>query len=132
MPSAKGYRLYVDELLKDDDISLEEIKYIQSKLETRVNEIEELTKIATNTLSEVTHYTSVAIGPKSTDQLIEEIKFVLLGTRMLMCVIVTDGGLVKEAIIKFDEAFFFKSSKQRSKSLDNLSVISIFVSSFTS
>lgn len=65
VPSALGYRLYVDELLKEDNISLEEIKYIKSKLETRVNEMEELTKIATNTLSEITHYTTVAIGPKT-------------------------------------------------------------------
>lgn len=103
MPSAKGYRLYVDELLNEDNISLEEIKYIQSKLETRVNEIEELTKIATNTLSEITHYTSVAIGPRNEFQNIEEVKFVLLGTRMLMAVILTDTGIIKETIIKFDE-----------------------------
>ena len=103
VPSAKGYRLYVDELLKEQNLSLEETKYIKDKLEIKVNEIEELTKITTNTLSEITHYTTVAIGPKNTDQLIEEIKFVLLGTRMLMCVIITDTGLVKEAIIKFDE-----------------------------
>lgn len=103
VPSAKGYRFYVDELLKDDDISLEEIRYIQSKLETRVNAIEELTKIATNTLSEITHYTSVAIGPKTTMQNIEEVKFVLLGSRMLMAVILTDSGIIKETIIKFDE-----------------------------
>jgi len=103
VPSAKGYRLYVDELLKDQNLSLEETKYIKDKLEIKVNEIEELTKITTNTLSEITHYTTVAIGPKNDNQIIEEIKFVLLGTRMMMCVIVTDGGLVKEAIIKFDE-----------------------------
>lgn len=103
VPSAKGYRFYVDELLNDQDISVEEIKYIQSKLETKVNEIEDLTKIATTTLSEITHYTTVAVGPRSNMQIIEEIKFVLLGSRMLMCVIVTDSGLVKETIIKFDE-----------------------------
>ena len=45
IPSAKGYRLYVNELLNDQNISIDEIKYIQSKLETRVNEIEELTKV---------------------------------------------------------------------------------------
>ena len=39
-----------------------------------INEIEELTKIATSTLSEVTHYTTVAIGPKTAMQNIEEIK----------------------------------------------------------
>ena len=103
VPSAKGYRFYVDELLKDDNISLEEIKYIQSKLETKVNAIEDLTKIATTTLSEITHYTTVSIGPQTTNNLIEEIKFVLLGTRMLMAIIVTDAGIIKETIIKFDE-----------------------------
>ena len=68
IPSEKGYRYYVDELMKDDDISLEEIKYISSKLETKVNEIEELTKIAANTISEVTHYTTLSIGPKNDEQ----------------------------------------------------------------
>lgn len=103
VPSEKGYRYYVDELLKEDDISLEEIKYISDKLETKVNEIEDLTKIAANTISEVTHYTTVSIGPKTNSQIIEEIKFVLLGSRMMMAVILTDSGLVKETIIKFDE-----------------------------
>lgn len=103
VPSKKGYRFYVDELINEEDISLEEIKYIQNKLSTKVNEIEDLTKIATTTLSEITHYTTVAIGPKSEMQIIEEMKFVLLGSRMLMVVIVTDSGLVKETIIKYDE-----------------------------
>lgn len=61
VPSEKGYRFYVDELINDEDISLEEIKYIQNRLSTKVNEIEDLTKIATTTLSEITHYTTVAI-----------------------------------------------------------------------
>lgn len=95
IPSALGYRLYVNELIKDDNISLEEIKYIQSKLSTKVNEIEDLTKITSQTLSEVTHYTSVAVGPRAEEQKIQEIKFVLLGTRMLMAVILTDTGMVK-------------------------------------
>lgn len=103
VPSAKGYRLYVDELLNDHNISIGEIKYIQSKLMAKINEIEDLTKIATSTISEVTHYTTVAIGPKTQMQNIEEIKFVLLGTRMLMAVILTDSGLVKETMIKFDQ-----------------------------
>ena len=70
IPSEKGYRYYVDELLRDDNISLEEIKYISDKLETKVNEIEDLTKIATSTLSEITHYTTLAIGPSTDTQTI--------------------------------------------------------------
>ena len=103
VPSDKGYRLYVDELLNEEDISLEEVKYIKDKLQSKVDEIEELTKIATNTLSEITHYTTVSIGAKPNLQIIEEFKFVLLGNRILMVVILTDTGLIREAIIKFDE-----------------------------
>lgn len=103
IPSAKGYRFYVDELLNDENISLDEIQFIKSRLETKVNEIEDLTKITTNTISELTHYATVAIGPKVDKQTIEDIKFVLLGNRVLMAVILTDTGIIKESIIKFDE-----------------------------
>ena len=99
VPSAKGYRLYVDELLNDKNISLAEIKYIQAKLMDKVNDIEDLTKIATSTISEVTHYTTFAIGPRTEMQNIQEIKFVLLGSRMLMAGILTDTGTIKETII---------------------------------
>lgn len=106
IPSIKGYRLYVEELLKEDNISIEEIQYIKNKLQTKVNKIEELTKIATNTLSELTHYTTVAIGPKVNKQIIQEIKFVLLGSRMLMAVILTNTGMIKETIINFEEDIY--------------------------
>ena len=103
VPSAKGYRFYVDELMQDDRISLDEIKYISEKLETKVHEIEDLTKLTATTISEITHYTAVTIGPKTTEQIIEEIKFVMLGSRMILAIIMTDSGMVKETIIKFDE-----------------------------
>lgn len=44
IPSAQGYRYYVDELLNYNDISMQEIKYIQTQLATKVNQIEDLTK----------------------------------------------------------------------------------------
>ena len=106
IPSVKGYRLYVDELLKEDNISLEEIKYIKEKLQIKADQIVDLTKIASNTLSEITHYTTVAIGPKVTKQIIKEIKFVLLGSRMLMAVILTNTGMIKETIINFGEDIY--------------------------
>ena len=103
IPSEQGYRYYVDELVEDDNISLEEIKYIGDQLSQNVHEIEDLTRITTSTLSEITHYTTVAIGPKNTEQIIESIKFVALSPRMVMVVIVTNNGNVKETIIKYDE-----------------------------
>lgn len=103
IPSAKGYRFYVDELLNDEKISLDEIQYIKTKLETKVNEIEELTKIATDTLSEITHYTTVAIGPEANNNIISDVKFISLGNRILMAIVLTENGAIKETIIKYNE-----------------------------
>ncbi len=103
IPSVKGYRFYVDELLNDENITVEEIEYIKENLQNKVDEIEDLTKITTNTISEMTHYTTVAIGPDTTNNIIKDIKFILLGERLLMAVILTENGAVKETIIKYDE-----------------------------
>ena len=131
IPSQKGYRYYVDELLREDSLSRAEIAYIKEKLEQKVNDLEELTKIATTTLSEVTHYTTVAIGPQVDRHVIVDIKFILLGARVLMAVILTDSGIIRESIIKFDEnisqeqvddlSAIFKS-KLVGKSLDEINV----------
>lgn len=103
IPSQRGYRYYIDELLRDDKLTAKEMQYIKNKLETTVNELEDLTKIATTTLSELTHYTTIAIGPKIETHTILDVKFVLLGSRVMMAIILTDSGIIREAIIKFDE-----------------------------
>ena len=79
---------------------------MELKLEQKVNDLEELTKIATTTLSEITHYTTVAIGPQVEKHTIVDIKFILLGARVLMAVILTDSGIIRESIIKFDEDIY--------------------------
>jgi heat-inducible transcriptional repressor len=103
VPSQKGYRYYVDELLREDSLSRREIEIIKKRLETKVNALEDLAKIATTTLSEITHYTTIQISPNVNNHTITDIKFILLGNNVLMAVILTDSGIIRETIIKFDE-----------------------------
>lgn len=103
VPSQKGYRYYVDELLREDNLSKQEMEIIKNRLEIKVNGLEDLARIATTTLSEITHYTAISVEPDVNKHIITDIKFVLLGSRMLMTVILTDSGVIKESIIKFDE-----------------------------
>lgn len=78
VPSQKGYRYYVDQLIRDDNLTKQEIEIIKQRLETKVNGLEDLARIATTTLSEITHYTTVAVGPDMNHHTIIDIKFVLL------------------------------------------------------
>lgn len=103
IPSEKGYRYYVDELLREDALSRKEMEMIRDMLDAKINSLEDLTKIATTTLSEITHYTTVAVEPNMSNHTIIDIKFILLGSRLLMAVILTDSGIIRESVIKFDE-----------------------------
>lgn len=103
IPSELGYRYYVDKLVEEAKLSKEEIFTIKDVLTKRSNTLDELLNVASSTLSELTHYTSLAIGPDIAEDTIKDVEFLLLGNTNLMTIILTECGVIKEAIIKFED-----------------------------
>ena len=102
-PSKMGYRYYVDKLILDEKLSSSDLKLIRKNLGQKVINLEELTKITTATISEITHYTSIAITSKDIKEVITSVEFIRIGLDTIMVLIITDKGRVKETIIKFDK-----------------------------
>lgn len=103
VPSKMGYRYYVDKLILDEKLSSSDLKLIRKNLGQKVINLEELTKITTATISEITHYTSIAITSKDIKEVITSVEFIRIGLDTIMVLIITDKGRVKETIIKFDK-----------------------------
>ena len=103
VPSKMGYRYYVDKLILDEKLSSSDLKLIKKNLGQKVINLEELTKITTATISEITHYTSIAITSKDIKEVITSVEFIRIGLDTIMVLIITDKGRVKETIIKFDK-----------------------------
>jgi heat-inducible transcription repressor hrcA len=103
VPSKMGYRYYVDKLILDEKLSSSDLKLIKKNLGQKVINLEELTKITTATISEITHYTSIAITSKDIKEMITSVEFIRIGLDTIMVLIITDKGRVKETIIKFDK-----------------------------
>lgn len=103
VPSKMGYRYYVDKLILDEKLSSSDLKLIRRNLGQKVINLEELTKITTATISEITHYTSIAITSKDIKEVITSVEFIRIGLDTIMVLIITDKGRVKETIIKFDK-----------------------------
>ena len=59
VPSEKGYRYYVDNMLTPQRISKNEIKQIRSIFEERMVETEQIIRKSAEILSELTNYTSI-------------------------------------------------------------------------
>ena len=103
VPSKMGYRYYVDKLILDEKLSSSDLKLIRKNLGQKIINLEELTKITTVTISEITHYTSIAITSKDIKEVITSVEFIRIGLDTIMVLIITDKGRVKETIIKFDK-----------------------------
>lgn len=102
VPSSKGYRLYIDDIMKEKNLTAKEKAVIDEVLQDNITKIESLIKEATNVLSKLTNYASIAMGPEADMCSVEEIKLVKIGNNRLMIVILADTGVIKESIVKYD------------------------------
>lgn len=104
VPSSKGYRLYIDDIMKEKNLSPKEKAVIDEILQNDITKIENLIQEATNILSKLTNYASIAMGPEIENCSVDEIKLVKIGNDKLMIVILADNGLIKESVVKYEGA----------------------------
>lgn len=104
VPSDKGYRLYVDEILKlkrpsIDLIKKDEIKKILSK-ESR--EIEELIQNSAKFLSALTNYTALAISPQAKQSKLKHIQLISINSKEVLLILVSESDIVKNSILRLE------------------------------
>ena len=103
VPSDKGYRLYVDHLMQAHILAMEDIKQIKNAIELRMNEINTLIVRASDIISIITGYTSIALSPNLTKAVLKTIQIIPVDERKALIIVVTGGGTVKNQLIRFEE-----------------------------
>ena len=103
IPSAKAYRLYVDNLMKTCKLTLDEREQMHEHLVSRSKQVEGVIRSAANVLSDATKYTSVIVAPKLGTLRIKHVQLVPVAERTALMVIVTSAGIVKDAVIRVPE-----------------------------
>ena len=104
VPSDKGYRLYVDQLMQVHDLNTDEIEKIKSAMEMHINELSQLIRQASAVLSRVTKYTSMAMTPQMKTSTIKAIQVVPIEVGKAMVIVVTNAGIVRNSLVKISES----------------------------
>ena len=105
VPSEKGYRYYVDYIKKDYELSnSENEKLKQLSGSDIVSENNYLEKNAI-VLSDLTDCTAVILAPTKTDRRINKIEVILLSSRSILVILVTNIGEVFQQNYKLDADF---------------------------
>mgnify|MGYP003157370081 CR=1 FL=1 len=100
IPSAKAYRLYVDQLLQNGSIRTGDAADVRAYFTNRAQQMEDVISRAAQALSGLTHYTSLVMSPKGAELRIRTLQLVPVSSKSALLVIVTDGGIMRDSVIR--------------------------------
>lgn len=98
IPSAMGYRYYVDHLLKPTRVTNDDLQVIRQSLGKEFHEINEIIRQSAEILSELTSYTTFSLGPEVKDRRLTGFRIVPLNHRQIIAIVVTDKGNVESQV----------------------------------
>lgn len=100
-PSDKGYRLYVDKMMHLHKLSPQEEYIIKNEfLNDALHEVDKIVRQATIVLSELTNLIGVVKAPSVMESRIKSVQLISVDSYNVVFVIVTDGGLIKNSLIR--------------------------------
>ena len=102
VPTDKGYRLYVDELMNEQK-NLPALSRNEELLLKRVDKVEELLMQMAKILASSTKYATMVTGPNYTGNKLKFIQLSPMDGGKLLAVIVLDGNIVRNNILNIGE-----------------------------
>ena len=100
IPSDKGYRFYVDQILSEKDQEVTEMKEMMIQ---RVDRVELLLKKMAQMLAANTNYAAMISGPQYHQNKLKFIQLSRVDVTKLLVVTVVEGNIVKNTIIDINE-----------------------------
>ncbi|OXM15575.1 heat-inducible transcriptional repressor HrcA [Paenibacillus herberti] len=99
VPSTRGYRYFVDHLMKQEAATESELQAIRSFLSSQMMEAEQVIQHAAMIISNLTNYTSIVLGPDSVNQALKHFQLVPLGGDKAVAIVVTNTGHVENRTV---------------------------------
>lgn len=103
IPSDKGYRYYVDILMKNKGINSDKLIKTLSEITKNRHGINGIVSSMTTMLSEFTKYATMITEPEFKDLKISELQLMKVTEDKLLLVMVTDNGFVSDKLINIKE-----------------------------
>lgn len=103
IPTPRGYRLFVDNLLTVKPLEQVEISQLEGQLQAA--NTQKLVASASHLLSELTRFAGVVMTPRRRSAAFRHMEFLRLGENRILLIIVTPEGDVQNRIITIDKPY---------------------------
>lgn len=119
IPTDKGYKFYLEELLKIEKLSREEQARINSVYDFKMRELDSVLKKTSMLLSKLTNYVGIVIEPTHKKEKIKKVELVHIDDYMAMAVIVMENKSVRTKKIFFEELCSQNELQKLSQRINN-------------
>ena len=100
IPSAAGYRLYVDELMADYRLSIDETKSISTAIEEKMQRVDKLVEKVAKLVSQATDLPAISMASRSADATVKRFELIQAGTGSFILVVMLSNDEVVNKLIK--------------------------------
>ncbi|GAB2317818.1 heat-inducible transcriptional repressor HrcA [Alkalibacterium sp. s-m-22] len=100
VPSMKGYRYYIDHLVKPQEVAKDKLQIINEVLGNHVRQMDDIMNQSAKLLSDLTSYTAIVLGPKAESSRLTGFRLVALNDNLIMAIVQTDGGLIENKVFR--------------------------------
>jgi heat-inducible transcriptional repressor len=105
VPSIKGYRYYVDHLMRSDFAEATGAGTLKQFFADRLQHSEKVVQQAASMLSQLTNYTSIVLGPEHQHTMLKHLQLVPLGEDHAVILMVTSTGKVESRTVTIPPDF---------------------------
>lgn len=95
IPSEKGYRYYVDNIMKPKELTGDDMLKLQTLFHNQSLMLEDYITKSVEIVSEMTSLTAVVLGSSSNDNLVSKVEVVPINDTSMVAIIITDKGHVE-------------------------------------
>lgn len=100
IPSLRGYRFYVDNLLRPKKVAQDKLALINQALGQHVRQMDDIMHQSAQLLSELTSYTAIVLGPQAKQTRLTGFRLVSLNDNQVMAIIQTDTGAIENMVFR--------------------------------
>lgn len=100
VPSPKGYRLYVNELMEEHRLSLQETQRINEALHLKMAELDRVIDQAGRIVSRLTQYPAFALSSASQRVTIKRFDLLMVERSAFIIVVMTDASVVRNRLMR--------------------------------
>jgi heat-inducible transcriptional repressor len=99
IPSIKGYRYYVDHLVRLGEVNEQDLNTVRSFFAEKMVQTEQIIQHAAMILSNLTNYTSIVLGPETFTTSLKHFQLVPISSDTAVAIVVTNTGHVENRTV---------------------------------